>query len=181
MKAIELYTQRGECQELVYFLILRGCVPGLAELLAPVTIMFVYRPGWGQKHAAAVAESGQARPWPPRPLGLQWSGLSLALFPPLSSSFIFLPGPKPSAVTATIMCLRGREQHSNEVQDLISRLEQTTAGHQRPDLSRFELPAGFVTPALPSEQNTDLCCMDSAFSDTAALNRESKSDQHVSS
>lgn len=60
----------------------------------------------------------------PKLVSLQRFGLSLALLSPLSFSFIFLPGSKPSAVTATIVCLQGPEQHSNEVPDLISALQR---------------------------------------------------------
>lgn len=70
----------------------------------------------------------------PRPVSLQWSGLSLSLFSPLSSSCIFLPGPKPSAVTATIMCCEAESSILMKCRTSSANLNKPT-GQQRPDLT----------------------------------------------
>lgn len=95
--------------------ILQGSVGGLAELLLLVSIMFAHKVV-SQSHYSWGATAAQ------RPAILLRFGLSpLTLSSPVVL-FIFLPGPWPLAVTATIVRLQGTERNSNEVPDLIKAL-----------------------------------------------------------
>ncbi len=96
----------------------------------------------------------------PRSVILLWFGLSLSLFPSISFSFIFLPGPRPSEVTATIVCC--------EVQSRILMKCRTSSVHfnrQRVSNSQSLLltPNRLCDRAL-SKQNMDLLQLNTYWS-----------------